>query len=276
MKKLLAVILLFGSPAFSSADWVSFPRYAVPNPGRDFLQSDINVGSGGGQEIADNFTDVVTTGKDFLNITWWGGRSFGSNSGMAFNGGNNFQLRIYRDGAASTGFPAINNGGPGAKRLVTINASTSGTQGVNRFTSQRVAYDSTNNVTLWKYDLSIDLNHPLYQNFEIDTNFENGMHWLSVVETDSSTNANDRDQAWYWMNGAGNSLDRMGRRTGAEWAGDSDYELFSQVAILPGGSTVFHSRAFEIRAVPEPGSISLLGIVLGGAVYRRRRFERKL
>jgi len=97
-----------------------------------------------------------------------------------------------------------------------------------------------------------------------------------VVETDSSTNANDRDQAWYWMNGAGNSLDRMGRRTGAEWAGDSDYELFSQVAILPGGSTVFHSRAFEIRAVPEPGSISLLGIVLGGAVYRRRRFERKL
>ncbi len=252
------------------ADWSMFPRYAVPSASRDYIASDVDPITRVGTEYAENFSDVVTTGRRYLDITWWGGRVAHPDPAQRqyYGAGDYFQLRIYRDASADTEPPRINiSGGPANRRMLTVNAfraGVGGTPNINQFTATQHSFNTNTLEYVFEYNLRLDLTAAQYSGFEINETWREGMHWLSVVETDRNTDSTDQYARWNWTLGAGEYLDYSASRSGADWWADNTYTIHNY-------GITRDSRAFSISAVPEPGSICLMACALTGFSFIRRR-----
>jgi len=198
MDKLKYIILtswLLLAPISGYADFVSNPLRYPPIPASEFLNSDIDTTRITGQEIADNFTNVSAGGgQGFLTIRWWGGRDTGDPQMPNINPGQTFTLRIHRDSAGPGLTPLVNLSG--LSPIASFNVSTSGIADRNRFSASSRYYG--NGITYWEYDFRVDLSN--YASLTLDPT---RMYWLSVVETDNSTDAIDPTQRWHWMQGGG-------------------------------------------------------------------------
>jgi len=277
---IITITMLCLSCETLSADWTMFPRYGTPSANRDFIRSDITQGSTPiGVEYAENFTDVITTGARYLEITWWGGRANNPNDPFFVKPGDTFELRIYRDGVGANSSlpPAINQGGgPANRQELKVRAvrqgapiGGGGTPDVNQFTATTHSFNPSTYERVYEYHIRLDLEYFAYQDFEINQNFSDGMWWMSIVETDSSTDPNDPYNAWNWTLGGGEYLNYSASRSAQGWRDDSAYTIHNY-------GITSDSRAFSISAIPEPGSMCLMALTGLGFVARRRKKPRML
>ena len=275
----ITFILIFLSAKSLFAEWSMFPRYGTPSANRDFIRSDITQGSTPvGVEYAENFTDVITTGARYLEITWWGGRANNPNDPFFVKPGDTFELRIYRDGVGANSNlpPGINQGGgPANRQELKVRAvrqgaliGGGGTPDVNQFTATTHSFNPNTYERVYEYNIHLDLEYFTYQDFEIDQNWSDGMWWMSIVETDSSTNPNDPYNAWNWTLGGGEYLEYSASRSAQGWRDDTAYTIHNY-------GITRDSRAFSITTVPEPSSLVFLGITGCGFISWRRKKDSK-
>ena len=262
------LVLSFSIPLH--ADWSQLP---LPTQTPSTMKrADVNPNSSQASpllpgDVADNFANVNTMGQDFLTIEWWGGRVTGDpNSPLNFQTGDFFRLRIYGD-PVPAGDPTLINvtNDPGDFQVLDHVVSKNGVAGRNRFTTQFVSFDPTSTVSVFRYELVLDLNDPFFSNFEIDqTGTPYGQHWLSIVEMDPATENSSQSEAWRWAQSGGGLNQYLERNETAYHANDT-FGVFS-------GTT---GRAFRIQAVPEPASWLILSGLAGFCGIRKRSQRRR-